>query len=146
MNNLESSTIFKYTGYLINKSLIDITHEESLIEPEQGGNSINWILGHLVISKDSVLKELGFEPLCNDEYEKLYERGTKPAPECAIKIEDILKLYNEGNEKVKKALAESPVIDDEKRESIIFLAFHESYHTGQIGLMRRVLGKESIVK
>ena len=46
MNNLESSTVFKFTGYLINQSVQNISHEESLIEPEKEGNSINWILGH----------------------------------------------------------------------------------------------------
>ncbi|RPI17422.1 MAG: DinB family protein [Ignavibacteriae bacterium] len=146
MNNIESSTVFKYTGYLINKSLHDIDHEESIIEPELGGNSINWILGHLVVSKDDVLKDLGLESLGNKEYEKNYERGTKPDPKCAIKLEEILKLFNEGHEKVMKALEENPVTDEEKRQNIIFLAFHEAYHCGQIGLLRRVLGKESIVK
>lgn len=146
MNNLESATVFKYTGLLINRSLADISHEESLIEPEKGGNSINWILGHLVYSKDSILKSLGLETLCNFIYKDNYERGTKLKPDCAIEIKDILKLYNEGHEKLMKQLEEIQITDEEIRENIIFLGFHEAYHTGQIGLLRRMLGKESIIK
>jgi uncharacterized damage-inducible protein DinB len=100
----------------------------------------------LVLSKDDVLKDLGLETLGNEKYEEIYKRGSKLNIEKAILLEEILKLFNEGHKKVMKALEECEVTDAEKRESIIFMAFHEAYHTGQIGLLRRILGKESIIK
>ena len=36
--------------------------------------------------------------------------------------------------------------DEEKIKSIVGLAFHEAYHAGQIGILRRVIGKEGVLK
>jgi len=36
--------------------------------------------------------------------------------------------------------------DNEKYRMVTFLAFHESYHTGQTGILRRIIGKEGAIK
>lgn len=31
-------------------------------------------------------------------------------------------------------------------ERLAFLQFHESYHAGQVGLLRRLLGKDGVIR
>ena len=35
--------------------------------------------------------------------------------------------------------------DEEKIKNLMGLAFHEAYHAGQIGILRRVIGKEGVI-
>ena len=41
-----------------------LTHEDSVIEPRPGGNSLNWIMGHLVWAYEQALPLLGQDPCC----------------------------------------------------------------------------------
>ena len=41
---------------VLEMQLKDVTHEESLIQPPYSGNCLNWILGHLVLSRGTLLK------------------------------------------------------------------------------------------
>jgi hypothetical protein len=38
------------------------------------------------------------------------------------------------------------VKDEAVMEQVTFLGFHEAYHLGQIGLLRKMLGKEGAIK
>ncbi len=43
-------------------------------------------------------------------------------------------------------LEQHPTEDGKLEGTIAFLNFHESYHCGQLAILRRMLGKESIIK
>lgn len=146
MKNFESCSVYKYNHFVINKNLKDISHEESLISPEKGGSCINWILGHLIYNKDFALETLGIERITGKQYEELYNSGTKSKPGNAIALDELIKLFNEGHEKLITALAEKDLTGEEQIGTIAGLAFHEAYHAGQIGLLRRIIGKPSVIK
>ncbi len=147
MHNFETLIVFKSSHMVINRNLKDVTHEESLIIPQGGGNSINWILGHILVSRDDIRELLGLDRLCVDEV-KLYDRGTENIdPLSAIHLSKLLEMYNNGELELEDKLSETDLTGNkENLEMLTFLAFHESYHTGQTGLLRRIIGKEGAIK
>ena len=47
---------------IIQRQIKDITHEQSLIQPPFRGNCMNWVLGHMVMSRQRILIMTG-QPL-----------------------------------------------------------------------------------
>ncbi len=146
--NEEVKTIFKYNGYVINKNLEDITQDESVMTPAGGGSSINWILGHIVLTRDYLHQLLGIEHMCDEKIEKLYAQGTPTLKkEEAVELKSLLKIFNDSQEKILKALDEFDIrVDEEKMNNIPGLSFHEAYHAGQTAILRRVIGKKGIIQ
>jgi len=148
MKNLELTTFFNYNHYVANKNLEDITHKESLKTSQAGGNCINMVMGHIVSTRDTLLELFGYEGMCDEKMKHVYAQG---APlimaEEATDINKLLKMYNESQEKIIKALPQTDLGgDEEKTKNLLGLAFHEAYHAGQIGILRRVIGKEGMIK
>lgn len=146
--NEEVKTIFRFNSFVINKNLEDISHEESLITAPAGGSCINWVLGHVILTRDYLHELLGIEKMCDEKFESVYSRGTeKVSREDAVGIKELIEKYNLSQERLMKALDEIDIRSDEKLlEEIPGLSFHEAYHAGQTGILRRVIGKEGKIK
>lgn len=139
---------FKFNHITFKKNLDNISNEESLQTPVEKGNSINWLAGHIVVSRDMLLKKLGMEPVYNDPKGEIYARGSSDfTGENAEPISNIELLFYQSQEKllnvIKNLNLESK---DELLKSINGFLLHESYHIGQIGILRRFLGKEGAIK
>ena len=156
-------------GYSVSQRLISgntdgIGHEESLVQPSPAGNSMNWVAGHLLVSRGQILGLLGAGPFLSEDEKKLYQRGSapvKPAGESvdfgrlrdgleqtAGTITGVLAGADESFLEEELDLAGFP-IKMEKPSRGAYLAlflFHEGYHAGQLGIVRRLLGKESVAK
>lgn len=153
--------------YQINDSvtkvnLEDITPEEASRRPEPTGNSIAWILGHILRSRSYLLKFMDIEWSPGEEFLKAVARGSSgdlvagTFPDFARE----LALWNESQELLMKAFdalsddklgRDTPPLGDFARPDtlerrILFLYFHEVYHLGQFGLLRRLLGKEGAIR
>ena len=135
----------------------DLTHEESLFQPPPGGNCANWILGHLVASRDDALRLLRAEPVWSQETTAPYLRGSQPMAGAsgAVSFDQILAAFDLSQERLLARLgpatdaelaAPSGVGEATTGWMLNFLHFHEAYHTGQIGLLRRLMGKEGAIK
>ncbi len=59
----------------INRNLAEVSHEESLVRPP-AGNCLNWVLGHIVIHRGTMLKIIGRRPLLEGERATPYLRGS----------------------------------------------------------------------
>ena len=112
--------------------------------PQAGGNCINVVMGHIVVTRDTLLESFGFEGMCDEKMKNVYAQGAPPIKaEDATDINKLLKMYNESQEKVMKVIPQTDLSgDEEKKKNLLGLAFHEAYHAGQIGILRRVIGKE----
>ena len=148
MFNFEAITLFKYTNYAVNKNLEEISDEEAVKIPENGINSVNWILGHIVLNRDSALETAGLEKLCGEKFKELYDSGKSPAglPDT-VKTDELIKLFNKSQEMLMKKFEEVDFSSDKKKtELFIGLGFHEAYHAGQIAVIRKLLGKTGKIK
>ncbi|MBD3163139.1 MAG: DinB family protein [Candidatus Eisenbacteria bacterium] len=148
---------FELCGFAFGRNLDGVTEEEALTAPPGGGNCLNWIAGHILASRNGVLRGLGAEPVWEERESKRYGRGAAPITSAqeAVPLSKILPLYEVAQDRIRTGLRSfdpdrladpapfSPIgRDDETIGSLIAsFAFHEAYHTGQTGSVRRALGK-----
>ena len=64
------------TYWLIGKFSADLTNEDSVVQPPFGAKSFNWVLGHILVGRDSVMRLLDSEPILDSRETKLYETGS----------------------------------------------------------------------
>ena len=138
-----------------------VTHDESLIQPEPAGNSMNWIVGHLLSVYNNVLPAVGQAPVMLAEQLKRYDRGSAPVTASdALEFATLLTAWDEASQRFDAGLASlTPEKLDEKapfspsnnpnetvRSVMGVVAFHQAYHAGQTGILRRVSGKPGAIK
>jgi hypothetical protein len=148
MKNFETLVVFKSNNRVIHINLDGITHKESLDSPDKGGNCINWILGHIIASRNDVFEILKADKLSDDKFLSLYKRGTRNViPEKAFRIENLIEKLDSTLNILEEKIPEVDLSDNEENlKMLAFLSFHEAYHCGQIGILRRIIGKEGAIK
>jgi hypothetical protein len=117
-----------------------------------GGNPALWILAHLIVSKRGLLRALGAGP-DKEPWEALAGRGGSGDAELPAAIL-LLPAWQADNAALATRLegldaaaagAPSPRTLPDGSTTVggmaRFLQFHEAYHLGQIGLLRRQCGK-----
>jgi uncharacterized damage-inducible protein DinB len=151
-----------YNQFVLNINLEGLTDDDGLVEPAGGGNPINWILGHVLNARGELLGVLGGAPVMTEAEAAPYKRGGEPDLDAlaALPLSALAARFHASQEGVVSgiqaleddALAApapfSPVGNkDETLGTLIAgLVFHESYHLGQIGLLRRLLGKPGALR
>jgi uncharacterized damage-inducible protein DinB len=138
-----------------------LTHEESLIQPRAGGNCLNWIVGHLVWVYAGALPMLQQEPPIAQGPLSRYARGAPPLrdPAEARDFAELVAAWDEATRRVEAGLADLPADmlsrpaphspEDDPNETIRSLlatiCFHQAYHAGQTGVLRRVIGRPGAI-
>lgn len=142
------------TDFVVRANLAGVTQAESLVAPGGAGNCLNWILGHLVIVYDKVLPMLGQAPVRGEAALARYDRGSAPLtePSQALPLAELLEAWGEQVERVDAGLAalpaaalDAPCPDPDGDPSTVravltLVMFHQAYHAGQTGVLRRVAG------
>ena len=138
-----------------------ISHPESLVSPAPGGNNMNWVLGHIVCVYNHVLPMVGQPTVLDYDKVKRYDRGSAPiTSEDAIEFATLLAGFDQAVERFEAGLGTlTPEQLDEKapfspsnnpdetvRSLLVLLAFHQAYHSGQLGVLRRIAGKPGAIK
>lgn len=130
-----------------------LTHADSLLQLPFRGNCLNWIIGHMLRSRDGILEALGAAPVFAEGAR--YDREADPITTDAadvLPLETLLTKLTESqaaltaalNAASEEDLAEVCHLGGRLRrvgEWAFFLYFHETYHTGQTELLRQLAGK-----
>lgn len=161
MNAKALAVQFQFTHLVFNRNLEGVTHEESMKLPPSG-NCLNWVAGHITATRDNILQILGESPVWSFKNKETYTRGSAPWENGheAERLEKIREKFEESQKKLSaKILSLDPAdlmapIPPEKNafhvdnmgELLATFAFHESYHVGQTGILRRFVGKEGAIK
>jgi uncharacterized damage-inducible protein DinB len=150
------------THHILRRNTEGITHEESLTQPGTAGNCLNWLLGHLAWSNEQALQVLGQPPVLGEEALHRYKRGSEELRNSdeAIPMDQLLSALNQSFAGIDAGFAaltpealEAPApfsprkkADETKGSLLTLIMFHQAYHTGQTGILRRLLGKEGAIK
>jgi hypothetical protein len=153
---------FGLCSYVLERNITGVSHEESLISPEPGGNCLNWVLGHVTRVRNSALGLFGQKPLFPmEEFGAYDDNGGVPfTTKTALPFDELKRRFKALQEPMvnglngisREAMDRSAPISptgnpNETVGSLLAaLAFHEAYHVGQTGLLRRVVGREGVVK
>ncbi|MGD0367661.1 MAG: DinB family protein [Acidobacteriaceae bacterium] len=147
---------------VLRRNVEGLTQEDSLNQPQPGGNCLNWVIGHLLCIYDSVLPALGQKPVLGASALKRYERGSAELHEAgeALPLADLLTAWDETAKRVEAGLGTltaermdepapfSPTNNPKEtvRSLLATICFHQAYHVGQTGLLRRIAGKEGAIR
>ncbi|TAM82812.1 MAG: DinB family protein [Acidobacteria bacterium] len=164
-SRLNEIEVFRTNAHLVNvvlqRNLEGISHEESLAQPCPGGNCLNWVLGHLLHVYNNALPLLHQEPVMEKKVLERYARGAAPLsdPAEAVPWNSLTKSWNEAARRVDEGLGRlspelldspapfSPTDNPEEtvRSLLTTLFFHQAYHAGQTGILRRLAGKKGAI-
>jgi hypothetical protein len=139
-----------------------ISHEESLIHPRPDGNCLNFIVGHVVNVYDQALGIVGQEPVLGAEATARYKRGSPPLRDAseALPLDDLLAAWDTQSQRMQAGLAtltpealERPMpgpdskgeLTETVRSLLATILFHQTYHAGQMGVLRRIVGKPGAI-
>jgi hypothetical protein len=132
-----------------------LTHQESLLQPQPGGNCLNWVLGHLVINLLDILKILG--GVAPSGIPDLAHYGYGSTPICGdepgvIELPVLIDAYALLTKTITDRMAQMTEADFDQQIEFwqghsrrgyvaFFYFFHNTYHIGQLELLRNLAGR-----
>jgi uncharacterized damage-inducible protein DinB len=144
---------------IIEEQVNGLTHADSVLQPPFRGNCLNWVLGHIVAKRDSILETLGEQPLLSPAQAARYDYGSEPVT-CdggdILKLDHLLDALRRGQPRLAAGLERASDQDLARpldfagrtmtaAGKAFFLYYHDTYHTGQTELLRQLAGKNDKV-
>ena len=155
INSEEFSKMLSFELDIVKTQTAGLSQEDSLLQPEPGGNCLNWVMGHLVVNLIDILQVLEGKMPEDLPNVSRYRIGSEPilcGKEGMLTLEELLEAYILMNKKVLNQLAE--MAEDDFEEEIdfwqgksrrgyvaFFYFFHNTYHLGQLEYLRNLAGK-----
>lgn len=136
----------------VQKAVAGLTPEQWLTRPNDHSNHITWIVGHVLWARQVLINRVGGQWSCSGlevfaRSAKLDESTSYPAPEALLALlrDSATALDTTLSALTPEALAApappGPPSQDGKVSGFIgVLAWHETYHLGQIAYLRSWLG------
>ena len=136
-----------------------LVHADSILQLPFRGNCMNWTLGHILLCREEVLDLLQAPRMFADDAFARYDEGSAPITEDepgVIYMEELVEMLREQAESFSVALlntsseafsAQVPGSEDQRTLAarVMFYLFHEATHVGELGLLRRLAGKNDEV-
>lgn len=141
---------------MAHKALDDLTPEELRRPAEPGLNPALGVMAHLANTRCALLQMLGVEREL--PWEGRFGRGgAMNDPEQFPELDVVWAVWEEASTQLEQRFEELtdeelsapaprnfPIPDKTMRGAIYFMAYHEAYHMGQLGYLRKWLGKQSL--
>jgi hypothetical protein len=158
MSHPDSDTLiqsFAITQRIIKLQTDGLSHEDSVLQPPFRANCLNWVLGHIIVGRNTALKLLGQPPVWAETESSRYKTGSEPITSTAqaLPLEQLLHDLDRTQERIAASL--DRISPEDLGSSVQFrgrertlgqaldgLHWHETYHTGQLELLRQLAGKD----
>jgi hypothetical protein len=149
------SKILTIENKIIQEQTAGLSQADTLIQPQPGGNCLNWVLGHLLESQIILLETLGGKSPVAKTLISRYGRESLPVlmnGDDVIPVEKLLAYHNRVFSAIRLRLLEM-IEEDMTKEipagdkmvprgwRVFFLHFHYTYHIGQLEQLRQLAGK-----
>jgi hypothetical protein len=152
-----SVELYTLNEYLALKALKEAKPETLDDRPLDKANSFAWIFGHITGSRFQVAKMIGLDK--EFKWGDLYDMGAGVKDAAAYpSLDDLTGAYKEISAALNSRFEELtdadldgepafkiPGIEESAAGMISFMAFHESYHIGQLAYLQRLHGGEKLV-
>lgn len=151
----------KYSSSLLE----GLTDDEWFWTPDQFTTHIAWQAGHLAMSQYGLtlfqqrgrIREIDSQ-LMSSKFRKLFMRGTEPASDrdAYPEPQEIREMLDRIHKQMQKEIVtfDGDQLDEElgpphagfatRYGALLFAGDHEMIHAGQIGMLRRLMGKEPL--
>ncbi len=144
--------------------LADIDPGDWFRQPDEVTTHVAWHVGHLAMAQYGLVlfrqrgRQTEDTELMSSRFRKQFSKGSQPEPvvENNPSVEEIQAVFAGVHRQAMEELERYPLeqLDDPvdkpyaayptKYGSLLFCAHHEMLHAGQIGLLRRLLGKSPV--
>lgn len=155
MNAASLVTLFERNHRALRLTMDGITDADARRRHEGGGHAASWILAHLLLSRRDLLALLGDEAFDLPFHESVYRRGASDhylAGDLAP-LNSLIEAFEASQVRITRRLG---VLTDADllrvaggeptlADAVLGIHFHESWHLGQLGLMRRWLGLDGAI-
>lgn len=151
---------FKRNVEIIKMQTEGLSHEDSLVQLPFRGNCMNWVVGHILTNRNSVLKLLGIEQPPTADLVARYTRESQPITASGtdvVALERLIELLEESQAQLAGLLADITPEELSREvaffgrrsmpvsEWLFFFYFHDTYHSGQTEILRQAAGKDDKV-
>ena len=149
---------YRFNNKFVLNSVQDLSPEEWVKRPGDVCNHVAWIVGHILWARTSILKRLGAE--WSAPWLGLFARGARLDDGTAYPSSDtLIDAWKEVGAMLSQALEDAseevvgkaatppgpPSADGKVSGQIRFLAWHETYHVGQVSIVRSLLGHRGLM-
>jgi uncharacterized damage-inducible protein DinB len=149
--------IFRVNSQLTERAFEGIEAKDLCVRPLDRANSLQFILGHLTTYRYSIVQTLTGEVTC--PFGELFIRGIEPRPAVEYpEVSRIFPIYRDISKELLERLSSAPenlLTKELPRRfpngentvlgGLSFYALHDSYHVGQLGAVRKLLGYDRLV-
>ncbi len=151
----EFTKMLTFEQGILLRQVSDLSHADSLLQPQPAGNCLNWVLGHLVQNQVDILKAIGGKTPTDLPDLAHYRIGSEPITcdgDGVIHLQQLTNTYTLISELITDHLEHMSKADfDEEidfwqgkhRRGYVafFYFFHHTYHIGQLEQLRNLAGK-----
>ena len=141
---------------LVQQQLDGLSDEDLLRQPDSRGNCANWILGHIINSRNICLQYMQDDAIWDEATQQLYQGGSAPITgndSPHLSRAELMHAYIQSDETLVSHIerltdeALDGLVDDEATlaDKISFVTWHEAYHTGQFEYLRQLTGVDDAV-
>ena len=148
---------FTLNDTLFERAITGLSDEELRRFPTGDANPMIWLAGHVAASRQMLATMLDGEPPVG--WATVFGQKSQPSGDAAYpSASDIHQALKDAGVRLRKrfdamidadlaatAPRRFPAGDGTMRGAIVFLAYHESYHLGQMAYVRKCLGYPGIV-
>jgi uncharacterized damage-inducible protein DinB len=155
MDSVYIDGMFKYNTGLVTKAIADVPADQWTKKPGNGSNHMLWVVGHVIWARGNAAKALG--STWSLSWAKQFARGAEtgdmsnypPVDEIRKAWADVsgelATVFPQASAELLDQPHDKPTFDGKVGGFIAFLAYHETYHVGQLGYLRKWLGHSSLV-
>jgi hypothetical protein len=130
-----------------------MTDGEAARTPGDGGSNILWNLGHILQHRDQALGLLGAETILRPEHAKRFATGSLPSRvPNPFTLEQLLNRLETSQARLEGAFRDASLEtlaatgpNGTVLQRLHGLAWHETYHVGQTGSLRRGAGLKGAI-
>jgi uncharacterized damage-inducible protein DinB len=156
-NAAELTKVFQRTFWVIKQQADGLTHEDSMLQLPFWDNCFNWVLGHIVHYRERALELLDQQPGLSEAETRPYWRESEPLREGgkALPFAQLIATLDASQQKLLDALAQSSsasfaaVYNEENQQTVgdrlAFIGWHETYHVGQLEILRQLAGASDAI-
>jgi len=149
------SRMMEMENGIVHDQTKDLVQADTLIQPQPGGNCMNWVLGHALDTLVTILETLGGSSPVDKKSLARYPHGSEPVLQegpGVWSLEDLLEGFDQVGKTITSQLQMMQDEDFGKEIEwngksvtvgwkVFFFFFHFTYHLGQLELLRNLAGR-----
>ena len=152
MNATEIAELFARNLGTLEHNLEGLDPEDFLVRIGEDGMHLNWLIGHTLLSRQNLLIALdpAIYPDDLSTMKAAYMRGTKSSNAETVPSAHLIKTLRASQPILTHTLESTDLSQPGPRKGnladfALFMAWHETYHVGQSGVLRRLTGKSGAI-